>query len=443
MEAINTIKLSAAPISQNERITILDSLRGFAILGILLMNIASFGSPLYSDPSLYNETGVNYFSWYMMSWFFEGTQRALFSLLFGAGIVLFITNQEKKVQGLQPADIFFRRQLWLLVFGLINLYLLLWHGDILFDYACYGMILFVFRRLSSGKLLITAVVCLLIMAAIDNKDLYHTKKVIARGEAISTMDTSVNKLTLLQNEDLNAMTDIKESSSLESRKKRVETAIARMTNDYRWVYETRTSNYRRNFFMFSYFGIWDVLQFMFLGMAFFKNGILLGNGSNRIYLFMFIIGFGVGLTLSYLRVQNHISTGFNYFDYAKAATFDFFQLDRAFRTFGMFGAIMMIYKSGVFKWLFALMRAPGQMAFTNYLMQSIISLILFYGIGFAFYGQLERHQLYLIVFAIWAFQIIFSHIWLHYFRFGPFEWAWRTLTYWKRQPMRKSSNIEL
>ena len=195
--------------------------------------------------------------------------------------------------------------------------------------------------------------------------------------------------------------------------------------------------------MFSYFGIWDVLQFMFLGMAFFKNGILLGNGSNRLYLFMFIIGFGVGLTLSYFRVQHHISTGFNYFDYAKAATFDFFQLDRAFRTLGMFGAIMMIYKSGVFKWLFALMRAPGQMAFTNYLMQSIIALILFYGIGFAFYGQLERHQLYLIVFAIWAFQIIFSHIWLHYFRFGPFEWAWRSLTYWKRQPMRKSTNIEL
>ncbi len=90
------------------------------------------------------------------------------------------------------------------------------------------------------------------------------------------------------------MNELRESSSLESRKKRVETAIARMTNDYRWVYETRTSSYRRNFFAFSYFGIWDVLQFMFLGMAFFKNGILLGKGSTRIYLLMCIIGFGVG-----------------------------------------------------------------------------------------------------------------------------------------------------
>jgi uncharacterized protein len=177
---------------------------------------------------------------------------------------------------------------------------------------------------------------------------------------------------------------------------------------------------------------------MFLGMAFFKNGILLGKGSTPLYMLMCIIGFGAGLTLSYFRVQHHISSGFNYFEYTKSTAFDSFQLDRAFRTLGMLGAIMLMYKSGVFKWLFTLMRAPGQMAFTNYLMQSIIALILFYGIGFALYGQMERHQLYLIVFAIWAFQIIFSHLWLRHFRFGPFEWVWRSLTYWKLQPMRKT-----
>jgi len=428
---------NATPTEAGERITILDSLRGFAILGILLMNIASFGGPLYSDPSVMNETSYNYSSWYMMSWFFEGTQRALFSLLFGAGIILFITKQETKAAGLQAADIFFRRQLWLLVFGLINLYVLLWHGDILFDYAIIGMFLFVFRKWGAKKLIIAAVVCLLIMAVTDNKDLYQNKKRIARGESISAIDTTVNKLTLLEKEDLNAMIDIRESSSMESRKKRVEKAIARMTNDYRWVYEARTSAYRSNFFSYSYFGIWDVLQFMFLGMAFFKNGILLGKGSTRIYLFMCLIGFVAGLTLSYFRVQHHISSGFNYYNYTKAALFDSFQLDRAFRTIGMFGAIMLLYKSGVFKWLFALVRAPGQMAFTNYLMQSLIAILLFYGIGFALYGQLERYQLYLIVFVIWALQIGFSHLWLHYFRFGPFEWAWRSLTYWKRQPLKK------
>ncbi|MGI8598827.1 MAG: DUF418 domain-containing protein, partial [Chitinophagaceae bacterium] len=77
--------------------------------------------------------------------------------------------------------------------------------------------------------------------------------------------------------------------------------------------------------------------------------------------------------------------------------------------------------------------------FTNYLMQSLIALVLFYVIGFGFYGQMERYQLYLVVFAVWTFQITFSHIWLHYYRFGPFEWLWRSLTYWKLQPMRKST----
>jgi uncharacterized protein len=430
---------NAAPTAQKERIVILDSLRGFAILGILLMNIASMGSPLYSDPSVLSETGINYISWFSMSWFFEGTQRALFSTLFGAGIILFITNQEKKLNGLQPADVFFRRQLWLLVFGLINIYVLLWHGDILFDYACYGMILFVFRNWSPKKLFIASGICMLVMVTVDNKDLYHGKKVIARGEAIATMDTSASKLTLLQKEDLNAMFDFKESSSPDSRKKRVETAIARMTNDYRWVYETRTASYRRNFFHFSYFGIWDVLQFMLLGMALFKTGVLLGKGRTRIYLLMSIIGFGVGLTLSWFRVQNHIAADFNYFDYTKLATIASDNLERTFRTFGIFGGIMLLYKSGVFKWLFNLMQAPGRMAFTNYLMQSIFALVLFYGIGLGLYGQMERHQLYLVVFAVWTFQIIFSHIWLHYFHFGPFEWLWRSLTYWKKQSIRKGS----
>jgi uncharacterized protein len=432
-------KLIATPTASNERIEILDSLRGFAILGILLMNIASMGSPLYSDPSVLNETAWNYRSWFMMSWFFEGTQRALFSLLFGAGIILFITKQQKKAGGLVPADVFFRRQLWLLVFGLINIYVLLWHGDILFDYACYGMILFVFRNWSPKRLFIASIICMLVMVAVDNKDLYSDKKWIARGEAISSLDTSVNKLTLLQKEVLNEMTGFRERFTPESRKKNYETAVAKMTNDYYWVYDTRTSNYRRNFFTFSYFGIWDVLQFMFLGMAFYKTGILLGRGSARLYLLMCIIGLVAGLTLSWLRVQNYIATEYNYFTYTKTAVFAWDNFDRTLRTFGIFGAIMLLYKSGALKWVFKLMKAPGQMAFTNYLMQSVIALVLFYGIGFALYGQLERYQLYLVVFAIWAFQIMFSHVWLRYYRFGPFEWLWRSLTYWKLQPMKKST----
>src|SRR5688572_6035302 len=124
----------AAPVAQNERIIILDSLRGIAILGILLMNIPAFSLP--GNTSVLNETGLNYYLWYFVSIIPDGTQRALFSMLFGAGIILFIRSQERKVGGLQPADYFFRRQLWLMAFSLFDVFILLWYGDILLDYAC-------------------------------------------------------------------------------------------------------------------------------------------------------------------------------------------------------------------------------------------------------------------------------------------------------------------
>ena len=193
----------AAPVSQQERIIILDSLRGFAILGILLMNIPGFGlpSPVQSDPSVLNEWGtIDFKTWYFVDLFPEGTQRAIFSMLFGAGILLFVGGKEKRLGGLLPADYFFRRQIWLMVFSLIDVFILLWSGDILMDYACLGMIMFAFRNLPPKKLLIGAGLCFIFMLARENRDLYLDKKMIHRGEMIAAIDTTKTKLTLIQKE---------------------------------------------------------------------------------------------------------------------------------------------------------------------------------------------------------------------------------------------------
>jgi uncharacterized protein len=88
-------------------------------------------------------------------------------------------------------------------------------------------------------------------------------------------------------------------------------------------------------------------------------------------------------------------------------------------------------------WLMKALSNVGQMAFSNYLMQSIICTWFFFGYGFEFYGKLHYYQLYYAVFSVWIFQLIFSSVWLKYFRFGPFEWLWRSLTYWKKQPMKR------
>lgn len=152
---------------------------------------------------------------------------------------------------------------------------------------------------------------------------------------------------------------------------------------------------------------------------------------------MTIVGLGVGLTVSWFRIHELVEANFNRFEYTKQVWFSSYELSRTFRSIGILGLIMLLYKSGLFKWLFALLRPVGQMAFTNYLLQSLLCGLFFYGVGLGKYGQLQRHEIYYVVAGVWALQIIYSHAWLRYFRFGPMEWAWRSLTYWKQQPFKK------
>jgi len=430
---------TGAPVAQNERIVIIDALRGIAILGILLMNIPGFGLPevAASDPSVYNETGINYKTWFVVDWAFAGTQRGFFSILFGAGIVLFITRLEKKNSGMMPVIYFFRRQMWLLAFGMFNAFVLLWFWDILYAYSIYGLLLFVFYRMPPKKLLWLAFICLLLMTVRDNKDLYQNKKSIARGEAVAALDTTTTKLNAEQKGYLEAMNGLKGKSSREGKLQAAEKEISGITGNYAKLYEVQGDKSVHVQLYYVYFYIWDVLLFMFLGMAFFKNGILLGTASPKIYWLFFIGGLALGLWLSYYRQQAIVSNHFSQFEFSKNVAFDYWQTARVLRTLGFFGLIMLLYKSGVFKWFFALFRPVGQMAFTNYLMQSFIGALFFYGIGLGYFGKLERHELYIYTGVVWLVEIIWSHIWLRYFRFGPLEWAWRSLTYWKTQPLRK------
>lgn len=233
------------------------------------------------------------------------------------------------------------------------------------------------------------------------------------------------------------MTDFRDRTTHEGKVKRMEKTLLKASRSYEDLYAYRTNRYIDEIVQYLYLSLWDVLLFMFIGMAFFKMGILTGDASVKVYAWMCIIGLSIGLTLSYLRLQPMIKYNFNWFEFVKNTSFHFYELSRTFRAIGIFGLRMLLYKSGWIKWLFTLLRPVGQMAFTNYLGQSLICGIFFYGIGFAMYGELQRYEIYYVVAAVWVFQIIFSNIWLRYFRFGPFEWLWRSLTYWKRQPFKR------
>ncbi len=429
----------AAPVAQTERLVILDSLRGIAILAILLMNIPGFGLPhiAVSDPSVLGETGKNYYTWYIVDGVFDSTQRGMFSILFGAGIILFITRLEKRLPGTQPAEYFFRRQLWLLLYGLINVFVLLFSGDILYAYALCGMLLFAFIRLSPKKLFIAAFICFLLSIARENKNLYQDKSIINKGESIALSDTSTEKLNAIQYEELEKMQAFKNENSHEEKTKEFEKTVSMTRGSFWDMYKIQSEEGVAGQTIGFYSFFWELVFLMLLGMGFYKTGIITATHPFKTYWLLFIIGFGIGLPLSYFHLQQEIHFGFNRYEITKSTLFGFRQIHRFFRTMGFLGLIMLLYKAGWIKWFFNLMRPVGQMAFTNYLAQSIICGIIFYGIGFGMFGRLQRYELYYVMGAIWIFQIIFSNMWLKYYRFGPLEWAWRSLTYWKRQPMKK------
>jgi uncharacterized protein len=302
------------------------------------------------------------------------------------------------------------------------------------------MMLFVFRKLSPRALIIAAGVCVLLMTARENRNLYERKAMIRQGESIASIDTTVTKLTFQQKAALDEMLEFKAHNEPEAKLKSAKESIDQMTTSYASVYEARTGDYTGTLVKYIYFSLWDVLIFMMLGMAFFKLGILTGSAPTRVYIWMCIIGLSVGLMLSWVMIQYVMENNFNGYNVSKNLPFSFSELSRTPRAIGIFGLIMVLYKSNVFARFFLIMRAVGQMAFTNYLMQSVICGVLFNAYGFKLYGQLQRFEIYLVVLCIWVFQIMLSNIWMRYFLFGPFEWAWRSLTYWKKQRFLRTLN---
>jgi uncharacterized protein len=208
---------------------------------------------------------------------------------------------------------------------------------------------------------------------------------------------TVTKLTDDQKEALGEMTDLKKKHLRKQRKSKMEKTLAAVRGGYCEFYKYQSERSFYGEVHYTYDGLWDIMVFMFLGMAFFKNGVITGQASTKVYWGLFIGGLGIGLILSYFRLQPLIDYAFNRFDYTKNVSFEFYEISRTFRALGIFGLIMLLYKSGWFKWLFALMRPVGQMAFTNYLMQSLLVGLFFYGVGFGMYGKLERHEIYYVV----------------------------------------------
>jgi uncharacterized protein len=424
-----------APTDREERIGMLDTTRGIAVLGILIMNITGFGLPhSYDDPTNWGGSeGINLTVWRVVSLLFEGTMRGLFTLLFGAGALLFLQRHAARNPGLLPADLFFRRTIWLIVFGLINAYVLLWSGDILYYYGLVGLLLFVFRNVAPRKLVAAASVIMVLQTAVSFNEWYGYREVSAAAAEAQAARSAGKALTQQQADAIENFATMNEQ--FKPPREELEKTIARMRKSYSsalgvvapesWHFETT--------FFFQH-GLMECLGMMLLGMALLKQGVLTGAASRRVYATLMLVGYAIGLAVNLFETSNLARDDFS-ID-ALMTSYLTYDLGRIPMTLGHIGLIGLVYRMPALAGAMRTLAATGQMALTNYLSQSVICMFLFTGAGLALYGHLERHELYYVVVAIWVVQLIWSPLWLRRFRFGPAEWVWRSLTYWKRQPMR-------
>lgn len=426
--------LELNPIALSERINSLDIIRGIALLGILLMNITGLGlSYAYHDPTnAGGSTGWNLNVWIMDNMFFEGTMRALFTMLFGAGFVLQTTRGEERGGGIGVADVYYRRVLWLLLFGIIHVYIMLWPGDILYPYAIFGLMLFPVRNLAPKFLLTAGLVLLLLGSLISVKHYHDSVKLKNDGLAAAAIKAKGDSLTRQEKKALGSWEDYQKAKKTPEE---VEEADETNLGSYGSIVMSRLD---RNEFMQANlvyeFWVWDILPLMLIGMAFFKWEIFQGGRSSRFYFLMLIIGYAVGLSVNYYETRLEVLSNWDLIVMDK--TEQTYQLGRIFTVMGHIGLFMLFIKSGILKFLQAALSAVGKMALTNYLVHTIICTTFFLGFGFGMFGKLQRYELYYVVFSIWLIQLIYSPIWLRYFRYGPAEWAWRSLTYLKIQPFK-------
>lgn len=421
------------PTQRKSRINSLDVIRGIALLGILLMNINGMGLPFsYSDPSVLGHTeGLNFYVWVTNELLFEGTMRGLFTLLFGAGVILLTGRLIKDGAGISTADIFYRRMIWLLLFGIANVWILLWHGDILFPYALFGLFLFPFRNLPVKNLILIGAILIGIGILWDISDYKNNVKLKQEAEIAMESKSAGIELTAEESSTLNEWEKLNTKKTTDE----VSEEIERMNKGY---FEVINNKVKLNQWMQTWLPyrlwVWDILSYMFIGMAFFKLRIFHGERSTRFYFLMAFIGYLIGININFYETQLIVQSNYDVVTMSKAG--QTYQLGRIAVTMGHIGLFMLFIKSGIIAFLQRTLAAVGRMALTNYLMHSIITSIIFYGFGFGLYGVLERYELYYIVFGIWIFQLIASPIWLKYFQFGPIEWLWRSLTYGKKQPFK-------
>jgi uncharacterized protein len=411
---------SPQPVQAEERIRAIDVLRGFALLGILPMNIIAFAhvEAAYNNPLIAGGfSGWDYAVWLASHLLFDSKMITLFSVLFGAGLFLQVDRAERKRGRVGSArGLYFRRVGWLLLFGLAHAYLL-WYGDILTYYALMGMLVYGMRRWSAPRLFLAGLVVIL------------SGSMLLTGLLLASASPSHLEKTLKADE----------KAVVEARKAEEK---VREAGFFQMVSLRAGFTLVTQAKLIPAYALWRILGLMLWGIALIKWHGLEASWPPRAYVRCMLVGFSAGLLLTLtdiLIMQLHQFAAFQ----RELAFFTVANFGSLFMALGYFGLVMLAVQKGWLRRLQDRLAAVGQMAFTNYLMHTLICTFIFHGWGLAQFGLWRRSELIVLVLSIWLLQLALSPIWLHFFRFGPFEWIWRSLTYWHVQPLWRQPRLDL
>lgn len=377
----------ARPVSETDRIQSLDVVRGLALFGILFVNIQDFAlvpdaryNPVVSGgPGLVNEL-----VWLGTFVFADTKFIAIFTLLFGAGIAL--ADRRRRLRRERRAVAYYRRMLFLLILGFAH-GLFIWRGDILYYYAFWALALYFAPRLPTPILFVIGMLFMGVYSVMIGNSMMRLRTLY------SWMHVHVYR------------------------------------GDWQGQVEWRLETLAIDAGLVPFIYAFDLLGVMLIGMAMLKCGFLEGKFPMRTYAALFLMAFPGGLIL--ICMGTKFQPGFETFMDTEAFFWGSAYLSLAY----MAGGIGLSKIAGALPPVGAL-AAVGRMALTNYLMHSLICTAIFYGYGLGYYEKLDRSALLGIVLAICLAQLLLSPLWLWAFRYGPMEWLWRSVTYWRWQAMR-------
>lgn len=400
-----------------ERLATVDAIRGFAVCGILIMNIVSMGLPGYAyiDPRYYGgATGGNLVAWALAYAFADGKMRMLFTMLFGASLAITTDRAE------QPVRVHYSRMFWLLVIGMIHGWFF-WYGDILVEYACAGAILFVARKWPVPALIYAGLLLIVAGGALELANGYAAERL---REAASVPGAGAAARQ--------AWADMQ--VQLAPPKSVIAFELTQHRGGFWSAFEARKPMIIMFQTVFLRVNLIGTVGIAALGLAAYRSGFLSGAWRRSTYAWIVLAG-AVAL-LGYIPIIRWlIAAGFD--PVLMTVTNNLSAALRPFVAFGYAAALILLVQSGAVRGLVARLAAAGRMAFSNYLGTTLITTTLFYGYGFGLFGTFARAELYWIVLGVWAAILLWSRPWLARFHYGPFEWLWRSLARGERQPFHR------